>query len=136
MNIKFNAFQINGHWIAGFTEAEGCFSISMFDTQTNSIGVQFCFYLVQKNRELLQHCATFIDAAAAEFKEFNHNAIVLKKGKGTMNIEIRSLSFLKKVMHPFFSQFSLYGSKFIDCQLFLKLYLSIRICLSVVKNVC
>lgn len=45
-------FKPTAHWLVGFTDAEGCFSIYITNIE-KSISISFRFYISQKNKEPL-----------------------------------------------------------------------------------
>ena len=111
-------FKLTGRWIAGFVDAEGCFSIHM-TTTTKLIGVSFNFFISQKDPEPLIMCLEFLEKYRKKDPTLVNTKLPnLVQGNETMDIKIMQHNILLKIIRPFFEDFPLLSSKWQDCQLF------------------
>ncbi len=110
--------KVTGPWIAGFTDAEGSFSIYISTTE-QYFGVSFTFYISQKDTEPLIKCREFLEKYRKRDPTLDDTEIPeIKPANGTMDLKIKLHNILLKVIRPFFEEFPLLSSKWQDYQLF------------------
>jgi len=71
-------FTINNSWLSGFTDAEGCFSVSIINRQNGYTQVQVRYILSQKNElKLFKHISLLINGKISYLKSYEgYNLIV------------------------------------------------------------
>nr|WPM94704.1 hypothetical protein [Ceratocystis fimbriata]WPM94756.1 hypothetical protein [Ceratocystis fimbriata] len=98
------------HWLAGFTEAEGCFSVVLFKSPTSKygLGVKLSFILTQhiRDEDLIKSLVEYLGCGNISFN------------RDTINFKVASFVSLKNVIVPFFIKYSLHGKKRLDFDLF------------------
>lgn len=95
--------KLNPDWIAGFTEAEGCFFIKLVKNNTKKkYQVVLGYQITQHSRDalLIEKFTTF----------FNCGRFELTKGS-SVNFLVNKFSDITKIMVPFFENYPLLGSK-------------------------
>lgn len=96
---------INPNWLAGFTEAEGCFYISINKAKTTTgYAVQLKFQLTQHSRDkqLMENIATYLGCGRYEARSKN-----IKAG----NLVVSKISDLTEKIIPFYDKYSIMGCK-------------------------
>jgi hypothetical protein len=91
---------LNDAWLSGFTDAEGCFSLSLL---SNSLAYRFRFILSQKwdiNKSIFLHIATLFNVGAISQHSKDNN------WQYTVNGVNNTLSIL-----PYFDQYALKTKK-------------------------
>lgn len=93
------------YWIIGFTEGEGCFSVSFSLLSRMPLGIEVrpCFSISQKSHSL--------KALLAIQEYFNCGGIRYSSKDGTYKYEVRSLKNLKDIIIPFFSSYNFFLTK-------------------------
>ena len=90
------------HWLAGFTSAEGCFLIVIFEAKTNiGEGVQLIFKLTQhvKDKQLMKSLIKYFDCGNTNYERNVINYKVTKFG-----------DIIQKII-PFFKKYKIPGVK-------------------------
>ena len=93
---------LNPYWVAGFTDAEGCFWIKSFkDSSKNKLSTVLGFQITQHNRDLvlMQRLISFFNCGR------------LEKTNASYNLVITKLSFINKNIIPFFNTYPILGCK-------------------------
>ena len=98
------------YWISGFTDGEGCFTISVIKNPTTKFGKQIFPEFV------ITQSAKSFDALKTVQKYFNCGGIVLNKRYDNHNEYlyrycVRSISELNEIIIPFFNSFQLRTEK-------------------------
>ena len=105
------------NWIVGFTDGEGCFSVSVFKNKTSSLGWQVFpeFAITQGGKSLntLKKIKKFFDCGNIFVNRRNDN-----HREHLYRYCVRSISDLTSTIIPFFHRHSLQTSKQNDFQLF------------------
>lgn len=103
-SIEFNG-TVNPYWLAGFTNAEGCFYIIISKSKTN-IGytVQLKFVLTQHSRDkqLMEYIGIYLGCGRYEARS---------KGILAGNLVVSKLSDLSGKIIPFFDKYPILGNK-------------------------
>jgi hypothetical protein len=98
--ISQNAIQLNNRWLQGFTEAEGCFTISLLD---NSVAFRTRYLVSQKgdiNVPVLSQLISLFNCGVMEAHSQKDNYTFLISGlKNIVNI------------YPYFDEFPFIGIK-------------------------
>nr|YP_009364302.1 LAGLIDADG endonuclease [Ophiocordyceps sinensis]ARF03397.1 LAGLIDADG endonuclease [Ophiocordyceps sinensis]QDH07191.1 LAGLIDADG endonuclease [Ophiocordyceps sinensis] len=91
--------KFNPYWVAGFTDAEGCFFVKIPKIEGRNLVLGF--QLTQHNRDvlLLEKFITFFSSGRLELSRLASNFIVTK------------LSNITEVIIPFYEKYSILGSK-------------------------
>ena len=91
----------NPGWLAGFTTAEGCFFIVIYQSASSKLGeaVQLKFILVQHIRD---------EQLMNNIKEYLNCGNILQK-KDTVHLTITNFSALAEKIIPFFQKYSILG---------------------------
>jgi len=114
-----NSWTITGPWIAGFTDAEGCFSISIIGDKVNTMQVRCDFTLCQKDESTLLKCKAFFDN---QIQKLGTKEPMLQdfkpKKDGSYYLKISRQTILLQVIKPLFQECPLLSEKFQDYQLF------------------
>ena len=111
--------RLNPFWLTGFTDGEGCFSISIFKNKTLKSGYQIFpeFVLTQgaKSLETLEKVQKFFGCGRIyENKRYdNHNESLYKYC-------VRNKTDLTQKICPFFKKYTLQTAKKHDFELFLQ----------------
>lgn len=113
-NGYFNGIE---NWISGITDAEGCFYIQIIGDCYSKFNLAFSFYISQKDTEFLITIKKYFEKKELETTGLNKN-YQLKKGNGTTDLIVNNERSLNKVIRPFFQNFPLLSSKWIDYLLF------------------
>ncbi len=106
------------NWLAGFTEADGCFYVSVVKSKTTTgFTVQLKFQLTQHSRDkqLMEYLITYLECGRYEARSKNAQA---------GNFVVSKLSDITKKIIPFFDKYPIIGSKskdFADFKLVSKL---------------
>ena len=97
----------NPFWLVGFVDAEGCFSISIFKSQTSKIGeaTKLSFILTQSVRDE--------DLMKSLIKYLGCGNISLDN-RGTIDFKVTKFSNIRDIILPFFDKYPLQGNKKID----------------------
>ena len=105
------------NWIVGFTDGEGCFSISVFMNKTSSLGWQvfpeFAVTQGEKSLNTLKQIKQFFGCGNIFVNRRNDN-----HREHLYRYCVRSIPDLSNTIIPFFHQHSLQTSKQKDFQLF------------------
>jgi len=93
------------NWLAGFTEADGCFYVSVVKSKTiTGFTVQLKFQLTQHSRDkqLMEYLITYLECGRYEARSKNTQA---------GNFVVSKLSDITKKIIPFFDKYPIIGSK-------------------------
>lgn len=95
-------------WIAGFTTAEGCFLIKLWNSKAYKagVGIRLAFTITQHVRD--------IELLRCLIKELGCGRIVSRPNVSTVELEVTKLSDLTEKIIPLFSKYSLQGNKVND----------------------
>ncbi len=108
-----------GYWISGFTDGEGCFTVSVIRNTTTRFGKQIFpeFVITQGAKSLpaLENIKKFFDCGSIVLNKRydNHNEHLYRYC-------VRSISELKEIIIPFFQEFPLQTYKRKDFLIFKK----------------
>lgn len=106
-------------WIVGFTDGEGCFSVSIIKNKTTKSGFQvfpeFVITQGEKSKSSLELVQTFFQCGKIYVNKRydNHRENIYRYC-------VRSIKDLNEVIIPFFNQFKLKTSKEKDFEIFVK----------------
>ena len=107
-------------WIVGFTDGEGCFSVSMIRNSTTSMGWQvfpeFVITQGKSSRSVLEMTKKFLDCGNIFVNRRNDN-----HREHLMRYCVRSRKDLKEKIIPFFQKYPLKTTKQLNFQLFCKI---------------
>ena len=118
--------RLNPYWLVGFTDGEGCFSVSIFRNQTLKSGYQIFpeFVLTQsaKSLNVLEKVKDFFDCGKiyVNNRKDNHKENIYRYC-------VRNKSDLVNKICPFFDKFPLQTAKIEDYKLF-------KQCLETIQN--
>jgi hypothetical protein len=94
------------HWLAGFTDADGCFFISIYDSPKSKLGlaIQLSYIITQhiRDKELLEGISTYLGCGKCS----------LRKEAGDFKV-VSVTDIIKKII-PFFTKYQLQGVKFLN----------------------
>lgn len=94
LNNNSTLFALNPYWVTGFTDAEGCFSMSILRSKTSAIGwiIEPCYIITLhiKDLELLNSIHKFFKVGA-----------VSTSGKNLARYRVRSREDLKIIIEHF-----------------------------------
>ena len=93
------------NWLAGFTSAEGCFLIVIFEAKTNiGEGVQLIFKLTQhvKNKPLMRSLIKYFDCGNTNYE------------RNVINYKVTKFGDITQKIIPFFKKHPIQGVKAID----------------------
>lgn len=98
---------IEPFWLAGFTEAEGCFSVVVYKSKTHKYGqaLKLSFILTQSIRD------EYLIKSLIEYFGCGHTSL---DSRGTIDFKVSSFSNIKEIIIPFFNKYCLCGNKFWD----------------------
>ena len=120
-------------WILGFTDGEGCFSVSFNKRASLKVGIE-----VRPSFSVSQHAGGYTSEKGTStqqctnyktleiFLNYFGGGIRHRKGDATWKYETRDLQVLSDKVIPFFERYSLQTSKKKDFQLFAQICLLIR----------
>jgi hypothetical protein len=95
---------INPFWLAGFVEAEGCFSVSIFKSKTSKFGeaVKLSFILTQnvRDEDLIKSLIEYLGCGYTTLEN-----------RGTIDFKVTKISNIRDVIVPFFNKYPLQGVK-------------------------
>lgn len=109
-----NSYELNGHWIAGFTQADGSFGLNFYKVPAMRLGYSCrpCLRITQHKRDLI---------VLKRILEYFGCGILIKcpsKSKSAENlvydINISKFSDIVNIVIPFFQQYAIYGAKHAD----------------------
>ncbi len=108
----------NPHWLAGFTDADGCFFISVYNSPKSKLGkaVQLLFIITQHSRDkvLMKSLLDYFDCGD----------YYLRKNKEACDFKVISIKDINEKVIPFFSKYKLQGIKSLN---FSDFYLAAKI---------
>lgn len=93
---------LNPYWVAGFTDAEGCFWIkSLKDSSKNKINTVLGFQITQHSRDLvlMEKLINFFNCGR------------LEKNSDAYSLVVTKLSFINENIIPFFNTYPILGCK-------------------------
>jgi hypothetical protein len=98
---------IEPFWLAGFTDAEGCFSVVVFKNKTSKHGesVKLSFILTQSIRD------EYLIKSLIEYLGCGYTSL---DDKGTIDFKVSNFSSIKDIIIPFYNKYCLCGNKFLD----------------------
>jgi hypothetical protein len=100
-------------WIAGFTDAEGCFDVSIYKTKTKTgFAVQLRYRLTQHSRDLLLFESLKKNFGCGNFRVESKNPAV--------RFDVTTFKEISDIIIPFFYKYPLQGSKRLDYEDFCK----------------
>lgn len=97
---------INPYWVAGFTEAEGCFFVIIQENKyKNSYQIRIGYQVTQHNRDqsLIKSLKDFFECGRSE-----------PAGKAAISFRVTKLKNITENIIPFFENYPLLGSKLKD----------------------
>lgn len=97
---------INPHWVAGFTEAEGCFFVAIQQNKgKSSYQIKLGYQVSQDNRDMLliKSLTSFFGCGRSE-----------PCGKAATSFRVTKIKDILEIIIPFFETYSIYGSKLQD----------------------
>jgi len=104
---------INPFWLAGFVEAEGCFSVTIFKSKTSKFGeaVKLSFILTQnvRDEDLMKSLIEYLGCGYTTLEN-----------RGTIDFKVTKISNIRDVIIPFFNKYPLQGVKSKDFSDFCK----------------
>jgi len=113
-NIKH--YKINPNFITGLTEAEGCFSVSVYSSKTakfkRKVKLEFTIKMLNNETELLTMVKSF----------FNCGILWNYPKDGTIRFRITDKSSIKKKLIPHFLKYPLRGTKYLDFIFFIEAF--------------
>ena len=94
-------------WLAGFTDAEGCFSIIRFKSPTSKLGevVKLSFILTQSIRD------EYLIKSLIEYLGCGNTSL---DSRGTIDFKVTNFSSIRDTIIPFFKEYPLQGNKNLD----------------------
>ncbi|MEK7182227.1 MAG: LAGLIDADG family homing endonuclease [Patescibacteria group bacterium] len=113
------------NWIVGFTDGEGCFSVSIIKNKTTSLGWQvFPEFVVtqgEKSKKVLESIRKYFDCGKifVNKRYDNHNENIYRYC-------VRPIDDLNKKIIPFFTKNKLRTEKYSDFVIFSKIILMIK----------
>ena len=100
--VGFNGIP-DPHWLAGFSDADGCFFISIYDSPKSKLGlaIQLSYIVTQhiRDKELLEGISTYLGCGRCS----------LRKEAGDFKV-VSVTDIIQKII-PFFTEFPLQGVK-------------------------
>ena len=98
---------IDPFWLAGFTDAEGCFSVVIFKSKTSKFGeaVKLSFILTQSLRD------EFLIKSLIEYLGCGFTSL---DDRGTIDFKVSDFSSIINIIIPFFVKYHLHGNKSLD----------------------
>lgn len=94
------------HWLAGFTDADGCFFISIYDSPKSKLGlaIQLSYIITQhiRDKKLLEGISTYLGCGKCS----------LRKEAGDFKV-VSVTDIIKKII-PFFTEYQLQGAKLLN----------------------
>ena len=92
-------------WLAGFTDAEGCFSVIIFKSPTSKLGeaVKLSFILTQSIRD------EYLIKSLIEYLGCGGNTSL--DSRGTIDFKATNFSSIRDTILPFFNEYPLQGNK-------------------------
>ena len=111
---SFEKFSINPWFVTGFTDGEGCFTISITKKNESKIGwevkLSFQITLNQKDKAILE-----------KFQSFFDGGYITKQGLNNLQYRVQSVKDLLKVINHFV-KYPLLTKKQSDCLLFIQAF--------------
>uniref|UniRef100_UPI0030E2826D hypothetical protein n=1 Tax=Ophiocordyceps sobolifera TaxID=94213 RepID=UPI0030E2826D len=96
-------------WLVGFVDAEGCFSITTFKSETSKLGevAKLSFILTQsvRDEDLMKSLIEYLGCG---------NISLDNRGRGTINFKVTKFSNIRDIIIPFFDKYPLQGNKNLD----------------------
>ncbi len=105
---------IDPFWLAGFTDAEGCFSVAIFKSKTSKFGraIKLSFIITQSVRD------EFLIKSLVEYLGCGYTSL---DARGTIDFKVSDFSSIKNIIIPFFNKYCLHGNKILDFSGFSKI---------------
>jgi hypothetical protein len=105
---------IDPFWLAGFTDAEGCFSVTIFKSKTSKFGraIKLSFIITQSIRD------EFLIKSLVEYFGCGYTSL---DPRGTIDFKVSGFSSIKNIIIPFFNKYCLHGNKILDFSDFSKI---------------
>ncbi len=99
--------KIEPFWLTGFTDAEGCFSVVLFNNKTSKYGeaVKLSFILTQSIRD------EYLIKSLIKYLGCGYTSL---DNRGTIDFKVSNFSSIKDIIIPFFKKYCLYGNKILD----------------------
>jgi hypothetical protein len=94
-------------WLAGFTDAEGCFSVIRFKSPTSKLGeaVKLSFILTQSIRD------EYLIKSLIEYLGCGNTSL---DSRGIIDFKVTNFSSIRDTIIPFFKEYPLQGNKNLD----------------------
>lgn len=94
-------------WLAGFTDAEGCFSVVRFKSPTSKHGeaIKLSFILTQSIRD------EYLMKSLIEYLGCGNTSL---DSRGTIEFKVTNFSSIRDIIIPFFNKYRLQGNKNLD----------------------
>lgn len=104
-----NTENLNGHWIAGFTQADGSFGLNLYKSSGMKLG-----YSVAPTLRITQHERDYL--VLEKIIEFwgCGNLYNLSEARKEWTIKVSNTSDLVDIIIPFYQKYNLYGAKYED----------------------
>jgi hypothetical protein len=94
-------------WLVGFTDAEGCFSVIKFKSQTSKLGeaVKLSFILTQsiRDEDLMKSLIEYLGCGNTTLDS-----------RGTIDFKVTNFTSIRDIIIPFFDKYRLQGNKSLD----------------------
>lgn len=100
-------FKLNPNFITGLTEAEGCFSICLFNNKKNFkryARLEFTIKMLENETELLSMVKSF----------FNCGVLWHYRKDGTVRFRVQDINSINNKIIPHFIKYPLRGTKYLD----------------------
>lgn len=105
--LKIDPKIIDPYWVAGFTEAEGCFFVIIQENKAKGLQIKIGYQLSQHVRDTL-----FINS----LKEFFLCGRTEPCGKSGISLRVTKIKDITEIIIPFFEKYPIFGSKNKDYQ--------------------
>ncbi|CCC14781.1 hypothetical protein SMACR_12660 [Sordaria macrospora] len=104
-----NTYKLDGHWVAGFTQADGSFGLNYTKVSAMTLGYTCLpqFRISQNERDLIV-LKRIIECLGCG------NLINVSKTKKEWVVSVSNSSQLYNTIIPFFKQYAIYGAKYED----------------------
>ena len=106
---------IEPNWLAGFTEGEGCFNVSILSSKSHKIGYQVIvrFIIAQHSRDVQLMKNLISNFGCGVISENSSQSVVI--------FTVNKLEDISEIIIPFFNEYPLHGSKRQDFEDFVEI---------------
>lgn len=103
-----NSYRLNGHWIAGFTQADGSFNLNYYKASRMKLGysVRPTFRITQHQRDIVV-LKRIVEYFCCGFLSEN-------RSRYAYDLCIGKISNLVDIILPFFQEYTIFGAKYLD----------------------